>query len=853
MKKLFVLMSVTLSAMSIQAQKMPYQDVNLSAEERAEDLVLRLTLEEKASLMMHQSAAVPRLGIGAFQWWNEALHGVARNGVATVFPITMGMAASWDEALLQDVYTAVSDEGRAKAQAAKRSGRVKQYQGLSFWTPNINIFRDPRWGRGQETYGEDPYLTSRMGVAVVRGLQGPDDAKYRKSLACAKHFAVHSGPEWNRHSFDIVNLPERDLWETYLPAFKALIQEANVEEVMCAYQSMDGEPCCGNNRYLHQILREELGFKGMVTSDCWAISDFFKSGAHEVVADEQAASAMAVRAGTDVECGPHYASLPEAVRAGQVTEDEINTSLKRLIVARMRLGDFDPDEMVEWTKIPESVVGCDEHRQLALKMARESIVLLQNKGGILPLAKSGQKVVVMGPNANDSTMLWGNYNGFPKYTVTILDGIRSKCADVKYVGGCGHTANTAMDSRFASFVQPDGTKGMKATYYAGDNLEGAPIATMMHTSPIILNNGGATVFAPGVPLEHFSARYEGLLCADGDEDVTFRVDADDAMRLIVDGDTIIKCWHYEEPAMHKYKTVKVKAGQKVKVQLDYRQRMGVAMLHFDVTARTTLSTEGILAQAGDADVVVFVGGISPRLEGEEMKVDAEGFKGGDRTSIELPAVQRNMMKALHDMGKKVVFVNCSGSAMAMQPETINCDAIIQAWYGGEQGGVALADVLFGDCNPSGKLPVTFYKNTDQLPDFLEYSMKGRTYRFMTESPLFPFGYGLSYTTYKIDKVKYKGGKITAEITNTGNVDGDEVIQAYIRRVGDADGPRKTLKAYKRVSVKAGETVKVEMELPRERFEWWDADNNTMHVLPGNYELMVGNSSEAEVVQVVKVK
>ncbi len=856
MKKITLLVSAMLLAATASAQSlMPFQNTSLSADERADDLISRLTLEEKTSLMMHQSPAIQRLGIPVFQWWNEALHGVARNGTATVFPITMNMAAAWDEDLLQKVYTAVSDEGRAKAQIAKKSGNIKQYQSLSFWTPNVNIFRDPRWGRGQETYGEDPYLTSRMGVAVVKGLQGPDDAKYRKSLACAKHFAVHSGPEWNRHSFNIDNLPERDLWETYLPAFKALIQEGNVEEVMCAYQSMEGEPCCGNNRYLQQILRKDLGFKGLVTSDCWALNDFYNTNAHAVVDGPVETTGMAMRAGTDVECGSVYKSIPEAIAAGVLTEEKVNESLKRLIIARIKLGDLDPDEMVEWTKIPESVVACEEHSKLSQEIAEKGIVLLQNKNSLLPLKQNDQRIVVLGPNANDSTMLWGNYNGFPKHTVTILDGIKSKASNVKYVSGCGHTENTVLESRFASFTSPDGKKGMRATYYNNESFEGTPAAMTYCTTPLQFDNGGATAFAPGVNLEHFTARYEGVLNCTKDETINLRIEADDAMRVIVDGDTLMDRIKRRVSAtnIRVPRPLKVKAGDKLNVQIDYLQKDEAAMLRFDVTANAVLSTEGILAQAADADVVVFVGGISPRLEGEEMRVYAEGFQGGDRTSIELPKVQREMMKSLHDMGKRIVFVNCSGSAMALVPESEYCDAIVQAWYGGERGGEALANVLFGDVNPSGKLPITFYRSTDQLPDFLNYEMKGHTYRYMNGEPLFAFGHGLSYTSFSISNAKYKKGNVTLKLTNTGDRDGDEVVQVYIRRIGDNDGPKKTLRAYKRVNVKAGQTVDVTIPFPRDRFEWWDENTNTMHVLAGKYELMVGNSSDAPVVQNVVVK
>ena len=711
-KKRFIVALIATAAanMQILAQMLPYQNPNLSSSERADDLIGRLTLEEKSKLMMDQSPAIKRLGIPEFHWWNEALHGVGRNGTATVFPITMCMAASWNDALLQDVFTAVSDEARAKNQEAKKSGKLKRYQCLSFWTPNINIFRDPRWGRGQETYGEDPYLTSKMGLAVVRGLQGPENSKYRKLLACAKHFAVHSGPEWNRHSFDVQQLPARDLWETYLPAFKTLVQEGNVAEVMCAYQRIDGEPCCGNNRFEHQILREEWGYKGLITSDCWAIRDFYDKGCHEVSKDAAEASATAVRAGTDLECGSAYKALPEAVKRGEITEKELDKSLKKLIMARIELGDFDNDSLVEWTRIPSSVVACKKHKQMALDMARQGTVLLKNNG-LLPLDKDA-KIVVMGPNANDAEMMWGNYNGTPTATMTILDGIHNYQPEARFIRGCGHTRNS------------------------------------------------------------------------------------DSLRV-----------------------------------------------------------SDIIYAVRDADIVVFAGGISPRLEGEEMKVNEVGFKGGDRTDIELPKIQRQLLAALHAAGKKVVLVNCSGSAVALEPEISSCDAILQAWYGGEQGGTAVAEILFGDVNPSGKLPVTFYKNTQQLPDFEEYKMAGRTYRYMKEQPLFSFGYGLSYTTFEFGTPKYnaKKGVVTVEVTNTGKRDGDEVVQVYIKRIADTEGPNKTLKAFKRVSLKAGEKKVINIDFKHGNFEGWDPEHNVMRVVAGKYQMMVGNSSRDCDLKTIEVK
>ena len=854
---------VALMVMPMVAQPLPYLNTQLTAEQRADDLLKRLTLEEKVQLMMDTSPAIERLQIPQFQWWNEALHGVGRNGYATVFPITMAMAASWDDALLHRVFTAVSDEARVKARQAKQSGDIRRYQSLSFWTPNINIFRDPRWGRGQETYGEDPFLTSKMGLAVVRGLQGMTyDGQwigdYKKLLACAKHFAVHSGPEWNRHTFNVEDLPERDLWETYLPAFKSLVQEGQVAEVMCAYQRIDGQPCCSQHRYEQQILRDEWGFQGLITSDCGAIRDFLPRW-HNTAKDSEEASAQAVLAGTDVECGSEYLHLPEAVRRGDIKESDLDRSLRRLLIARFEVGDFDSDNLVSWTKIPESVVASDEHKQLALDMARKSIVLLKNNG-ILPLNSLStlrSQLIVMGPNANDSVMQWGNYAGYPTKTVTALEGIRRLLGDVPYVQGCGLTRNEVYESRFQEIRTPLGSQGMQATYYNNVEMAGTPVTTVMLTEPVKLSNGGNTVFAPGVNLENFSARLDGTLIPTRDETLIFTVSGDDRIRLLLNGDTIVNFWQARQRIQLSQQEIAVKAGQHYRIQIDYVQETGYGALNFDIQHKTTPSQQELLAQVGDAETVIFVGGISPRLEGEEMRVSEPGFRGGDRTSIELPQAQRNVLRWLHEAGKKVIFVNCSGGAVAMVPELGTCDAILQWWYNGEQGGTALADVLTGRYNPSGKLPVTFYRDTEQLPDFLDYTMTNRTYRYFTGEPLFPFGHGLSYTTFEFKNLKQKvtkdGIEVSVKVKNTGKKDGTETVQYYFRRTADTAGPLKTLCGYQQVSLKAGEERIVTITLPRQRLETWDAQTNTMRFQPGLYQLMAGPSSADAALQKISIR
>ncbi len=698
-------------------QTLPYQDSSLSPEERAEDLLHRLTLEEKVSLMQHESPAIPRLGIKKYVWWNEALHGVGRAGLATVFPQSIGMAASFDDELLYQVFSAVSDEARAKHNEFKKQGDLQIYQGLTFWTPNINIFRDPRWGRGQETYGEDPYLTSKMGVSVVRGLQGPEDAEYDKLHACAKHYAVHSGPEWNRHSFNAEDVAPRDLWETYLPAFKALVQKADVKEVMCAYNRYEDEPCCGSDRLLQQILRDEWGYQGIVVSDCWAINDFFNKGAHETEPDPTHASAKAVRTGTDLECGSSFGSLVEAVKENLIEESVIDKSLKRLLKARFELGEM--DENIPWDELPYSLVDCKEHQEMALKMTQESMVLLQNKNHVLPLSKD-LKIAVIGPNANDSVMQWGNYNGFPSRTVTMIEGIRNRIpqSQIIYEKGCEHA---------------------------------------------------------------YEADYQ----------IDFQ-----ALR------------------------------QKVK----------------------------------DVDIILFAGGISPKLEGEEMPVKFPGFRGGDRETIELPEVQTRMLRELKKTGKPLVLVNFSGSCIALEREADLCDAILQAWYPGQAGGDAIASVLFGDYNPAGRLPVTFYRNTAQLPDFEDYSMKGRTYRYMTEKPLFPFGHGLSYSHFEYGDARSSHAEMKEDrtlsiyipVSNTSQLDGEEVVQLYLRYSKDKEGPVKCLRSFKRVSIGKGETMEVKLDLTDEDFEWFDPETNTMRPLAGEYELLYGGTSDGNGLKSLKV-
>ncbi len=708
-KTLAMLMAVFFSANAF--AQLPFQDKTLSPEQRAADIVGRLTLEEKAALLRYDSPAVERLGIPAYNWWNEALHGVARNGNATVYPMPVAMAATFDPQLIEEVFTSVSDEARVKYRLARTVENPDNYwyKGLTFWTPNINIFRDPRWGRGMETYGEDPYLTGQLGMAVVRGLQGERENGSMKAQACAKHFAVHSGPESTRHSFD-VRVSERDLRETYLPAFRDLVVKAKVDEVMFAYNRFEGYPCGASERLLKDILKDEWGFEGLIVSDCWAVSDFFKG--HGWSDNPVEAIAAAINAGMDLECGALTPLAVKAVKEGLLDEATIDERLTKLFTVRFALGEMDFES--PWDNIPEEVLCSESHSEQALDIARKSLVLLSNDG-TLPL-KEDARIGLTGPNAADSVMMWGNYNGFPLRTVTLLDALKARIPELKYVKGCSHAAE--LDS-------------------------------------------------------------------------------------------------------------------------------------------TATDIDAVVKEFEDCDIVIFASGISPSLEGEEMPVTIPGFSGGDRTSIELPAIQKQLIAALAQAGKKVVLVNFSGSAIALTDEAGSCCAILQAWYPGQEGGTAIADVLFGDFNPCGKLPVTFYADDSQLPDFDDYAMTGRTYRYFTGTPLYPFGHGLGYSEFKYRRPKVRntgsGKELVLRLKNKGRMDGDEIVQVYLSRPDDTEGPVKALKAFKRVPVKAGKTVKVVIPLDKETFEWWNPESGRMEYRAGEYILHVGGSSDASVQKTVKVR
>ncbi|MFC3333661.1 xylan 1,4-beta-xylosidase [Flavobacterium palustre] len=849
------------SVMRLSAQDFPFRNPSLSSTERAKDLISRLTLEEKATLMCDQSDAIPRLGIKKFNWWSEALHGYANNDNVTVFPEPIGMAASFDDQLVYSVFDAVSDEARAKYnQWIKDGNENKRFLSLSVWTPNVNIFRDPRWGRGQETYGEDPYLTSRMGVSVVKGLQGPVDAKYRKLLACAKHFAVHSGPEWSRHELNLNNINPRELYETYLPAFKSLVQDADVRQVMCAYQRLDDEPCCSNTKLLQRILRDDWGFKYLVVSDCGAVTDFYTT--HKVSSDAVHAASKAVLAGTDVECVWEkypFKELPAAVAKDLIKESDIDKSLLRVLVGRFDLGEMDDDAIVPWTQIPASVLNSKEHQQLTLEMAQKSMTLLQNKNNILPLNKGIDKVAAIGPNADNEPMLWGNYNGTPVKTITIKDGIESKVNANKifFDKACDLVEDKVTQSYFDQFSF-DGKKGMKVTYWNNPNREGAAVISQQILNPIKMTTAGQHEFASGVKLEGFSAKFETEYLAKQTDNLVFKTGAAGVFELYVDGKSIAKYTNWRTiPSNFPFA---VEAGKKYKIEILYAQSNNwQANLEFDFGKEYDIDFTGLIQKLKGIDTVVFTGGLSTLLEGEEMPVSYPGFKGGDRTNIELPAVQRMCLKALKAAGKKVIFVNCSGSAIALTPETESCDAILQAWYPGEAGGQAVADVLFGDYNPAGKLPISFYKNSDKLGDFEDYSMKNRTYRYTTDV-LFPFGFGLSYSKFTIGSAKLskttikstENTQLSFPIQNVSKRNGTEIVQVYVRKLNDVDGPLKTLKAFKRIDLKAGEKQNITIDLPSSSFEFYDAKTMEMAVTSGEYEVYYGNSSDAKDLKMNKI-
>jgi len=833
------------------AFRLPFMNPDLPLQARVDDAVSRMTLEEKVSQMMNHAAAIPRLGIPEYDWWSEGLHGVARAGVATVFPQAIGLSATWDTDLMLKVATVISDEARAKHHDFARRGERNMNQGLTYWSPNVNIFRDPRWGRGQETYGEDPHLTGRMGVAFVKGLQG-NDLRYLKLVATPKHYAVHSGPEPDRHRFNALS-DDRDLYETYLPAFKTCVTEAGAWSVMGAYNRTNGEACNASKKLLGGVLRGEWGFKGYVTSDCGAVGDIFYG--HRLVQSEAEASALAVKIGCDLDCGREYQSLLEAVRKGLITEREIDVALKRLVEARFRLGMFDPPEQVKYAQIPISVNDCDANAALALEAARESMVLLKNAKNLLPLKKDLKSILVVGPNADAVDVLYGNYNGVSSRPVTPLEGIKRAVTSnttVRYLEGCGWTEARSTSTVPSSALRPasgkQGQNGLFAEYFQNLSFEGAPVATGV--DPVVDFTWDMTRPRSEIQPINFSARWTGKLVPPKSGRYTLAITADDGFRLFVDGRKLFEDWTDHAPAALSA-DINLKANREYDIRIEYYQRLGGSSVRFSWAVPDEDPVREAVQAAKASDVVIFVGGISPMLEGEEMPVNAPGFKGGDRTDISLPKTQETLIQALQKTGKPVVLVLMTGSALAVNWAQAQVPAIVLAWYPGQAGGTALADVLFGNCNPAGRLPVTFYQSVNQLPPFEDYRMTNRTYRYFMGKPLYPFGFGLSYTTFAYSNLavsepaikKEQCVNVSVDVANSGLVAGDEVIQLYIKDL-QASTPRpiKSLKGFKRIALAPGEKKTVQFTLSPEDLSMVDTAGKWA-VEPGKFDVMVGASSE----------
>lgn len=844
-----------------QANTPAYLNPDLDFEMRARDLVSRMTVDEKVSQLTNAAAEIPRLAVPAYNWWNECLHGVARAGTATVFPQAIGLAASFDTRLMHEVAVATSDEARAKHHEFVRRGQRGIYQGLTFWTPNINIFRDPRWGRGQETYGEDPYLMARMGVAFVKGLQG-DDPRYYKVIATAKHFAVHSGPEPDRHVFD-ARPSERDLWETYLPAFRALVQEGRVASVMSAYNRLNGESASASQRLLIDILRKDWGFSGYVVSDCGAIDDIYKT--HKITATPEQAAALGVTKGCDLECGSVYKKLGDALKQGLLSEKALDVAVTRLMRARLALGMFDPPERVRYARIPYGVNDSPEHGRLSRRMAQESIVLLKNSG-VLPLKKDLGTLAVIGPNADELITLLGNYYGSPSRPVTALAGIRNAVSpNTKLLFARGvDLVEGRQDPRAEAVVESSSLRGLKGEYFKGKELAGAPVLTRTDarvdfrwfrgapTDDLVAR--GELAADKALTPDDYSVRWTGQLLPPVTGEYELTVAADDGFRLFLDGAPVIDEWTATPRLRARTAKVSMTAGQPRALRLEYFE--GVR----DAEVRLAWKLPGAkppfeeaLEVARAADAVIFVGGLNGDVEGEEMRVPYPGFAGGDRTDIVLPAPQQKLLEALHATGKPVVFVLMTGSAVAVNWAQQNLPAIVVAWYPGQEGGNALADVLFGDVSPAGRLPVTFYKSVEQLPAFADYAMAGRTYRYFRGEPLYPFGHGLSYSRFeyadlRLDKPRLGARdelRVSVNVKNAGARDADEVVQLYVSDVeSKRPMPIKELRGFERLHLKRGEERRVSFRLrPADDFTHYDEARKAYAVEPGDFEIQIGASSQ----------
>ena len=819
-------------------------------EQKAKELVALMTLEEKVGQMHYESPAIERLDIPEYNWWNECLHGVGRAGKATVFPQAIGLAAMFDKNQMSKISEIISDEARAKHHEFASRGKRGIYQGLTYWTPNINIFRDPRWGRGMETYGEDPYLAGELAVRFIKGLQG-DDPNYLKLVATAKHFAVHSGPEISRHSFN-AEPSVQDFLNTYSPHFEKVVKEADVYSIMCAYNSYYGEPCCGNKK-LSSLLRDNWGFKGYIVSDCWAIRDFYDKGAHEISADAKEASAMAVKAGTDLNCGNSYPTLVQAVKDGLITEAELDVSLERLMVARLKLGLFAPEGAVKYENIPYDVVDSEKHRLAALETARKSIVLLKNDNNTLPLDKNKvKKIAVIGSNADDLEVLLGNYNGYPEEPITPLKGLKEKLpnAEVVYATGCklaeGLPVFEAIPSAVLFTDKTKNTAGLKAEYYDNIAFEGTPKHTQIDKT-VDFTWRTSSPF-PDIAYDAYSVKWSGILSVKKTGNYALGGEAFSSMKLFLDDELLLQRQDVHHPKKI-YEYVQLQAGKNYNIRFECVQNNtehSIMRLLWE-SPKDNLEQEA-LNIAKDADAVVLCMGISPLLEGEEMKVKVDGFSGGDRVNTKLPKTQTELIKKIKALGKPTILVLLNGSALSINWENQNIPAIIEAWYPGQAGGTAIADVIFGDYNPAGRLPVTFYKDINDIPAFSDYDMKGKTYRYFKGDPLYEFGYGLSFTKFKYSNFKTpknleSGNDFTVEVEveNIGSLKGEEVIQLYIENPNaDEYNPHKTLVAFERVSFVPKEKKTVKFKIKKEQLSIVNNKGEKI-IQPGEYQISVGGT------------
>jgi beta-glucosidase len=856
------------------AAAMPFRNPGLPIPQRVDDLVSRLTLDEKVSQVIDRAAAIPRLDIPAYNWWNEGLHGIARSGFATMFPQAIGNAATWDAPLVHGIGEVVSIEARAKYIDALRHDNHDRYYGLTIWSPNINIFRDPRWGRGQETYGEDPYLTATLGTSFVEGVQG-DDPHYFRAIATPKHFAVHSGPESTRHEAD-VDPSDHDLWDTYLPAFRATIAEGKAGSTMCAYNSLDHEPACANKMLLQQILRGDWGFQGYVTSDCDAIDDFSQPKGHHFATNHQTGSVDGIETGTDTDCGTSYLALGDAIRNHLMPEADLDIAVKRLFTARMKLGMFDPPERVPYSSISFTEVNSPGHEALALRASREAMVLLKNDGHFLPLkAGAGQTIAVIGPLAASRIALEGNYNAIPLHPILPVDGIVSEfgAAHVLYAEGAPYTMGGAVPvprTLLRTAADP-AVEGLTAEYFASAGFDGAPEMTRVDkeidfdwssANPVPSLSADTTATS-------FAVRWTGAIAAPVAETDNFQVrlpfcyPCGGKLRFAIylDG----KPLQPEAPAgqgqqklppsgrnfggLQRF-SIPFADTNPHAIKIEYVQGGKIAGggISFEWLPRHELLQDQAVATAKKADVVVAFVGLNSQLEGEEMSVNIEGFSGGDRTSLVLPGVQQELLEALAKTGKPIVVVLLNGSALAVNWAAQNAKAILEAWYPGQSGGQAIAETLSGKNNPAGRLPVTFYTGVDQLPPFDDYSMANRTYRYFKGKPLFAFGDGLSYSTFAFSSVKLSSGSlhagdtltVEADVRNTGDQPGDEVAELYLKPPHTDVSPKLALAGFERLHLDAGETRHVVFQLDPRGLSEVDA-KGIRAVVPGQYRVFVGGS------------